>query len=421
MAQIKKETLSNGLTVVTEAMPSALSVSVGIWLKIGSRNERREVNGISHFLEHMVFKGTERRSAEDIARAADAIGGHLDAFTTKETTGFTIKVLDEHLPRAMDILADMMKRPLFLPEHIAKEQQVVREEIKMVEDTPDDLVQEIFTANYWRGHALGRPILGTRQTVSQFDRRRLRAYFERHYTPANMLVTAAGRLEHARIMDLVRKEFGGGRRRPAVTRGPAPASWPNIKVRRKKDLEQAHIILGAPAYRQSHPRRYAAYVLNTVLGGGMSSRLFQHIREQRGLAYSVFSSLSTFQDAGCFSVYAGTGASNVRTVISLILKELVELKSKPLGQEELRRAKDYLKGSLLLGLETTSSRMAYLARQELYFGRYILPEEIARGLEAVTADDVSAVARELFLSHRLALTVLGPMNGLVITRADLNC
>jgi predicted Zn-dependent peptidase len=421
MTQVKKETLANGLTVITEAMPSALSVCIGIWLRIGSRHERPQENGISHFLEHMVFKGTENRSAEQIARAADAIGGHLDAFTAKETTGFTIKALDEHLPRAFDILSDLVKRPLFLPADITRESRVVREEIKMAEDTPDDLVQEIFTQSYWREHALGRPILGTRQTVAHFDRKKLRAYFHRYYTPANMLVTAAGRLEHARVVELVGKEFGDAPSGKEVKRGAIPVACPNIKLRDKKDLEQAHVLMGAPSYPQSHPKRYAAYVLNTVLGGGMSSRLFQHIREQRGLAYSVYSAINAFYDTGCFGIYAGTAAANVRVVLDLILKELAAMKAKPLGEEELARAKEYLKGSMLLALESTSNRMAGLARHELYFGRSIPVEEIAAGIDAVNSADVQSVARELFLSDRLALTVLGPLNHLKISRADLAC
>lgn len=421
MTQIQKELLPNGLTIITEPMPAVRSISVGIWLRTGSRHEREPENGISHFLEHMVFKGTKNRSAEEIARSADSIGGHLDAFTTKETTGFSIKVLDEHLPRALDILADLVKNPLFRPEDIAKESQVIQEEIKMVEDTPDDLVHEIFTQRYWSGHPLGRPILGTRRTVRSFDRRRLAAYFRRHYTPNTMLITAAGNLEHRRLVDLVAKEFGVGLSGAAMDDGLPPVAHPHIELRHKKNLEQAHICLGTPAYPQAHEKRYACYILNTVLGGGMSSRLFQNIREKRGLAYAVFSGLSTFRDVGCLSVYAGTAAANTRQVIELTLEEFHRLKSELLGEEDLQRAKDYLKGSLLLSLESTSSRMSNLARQEMVFGRHISLDEIAAGIDAVTADQVRDVARELFVPEQIALTVLGPLNGLKLSRRDLVC
>jgi len=418
---VRKTNLENGLTVITEEMPAVRSVSVGIWLRTGSRAENEADNGITHFLEHMVFKGTGKRTAEEIARSADSIGGHLDAFTAKECTSFSIKVLDEHVPRAFEVLSDLVKDPLLREDHIAKESQVIQEEIKMVEDTPDDLVHEIFTQSYWSNHPLGRPILGTRETVRSFNRKRLSRYFRRYYTPRNMLVTAAGHLQHERIIDLVQGEFGGVAAGPAVTAPRAPVASPQIRYRRKKNLEQVHICLGAPAYHQAHPKRFASYVLNTVLGGGMSSRLFQNVREKRGLAYAVFSGLSTFADTGCLNVYAGTSTANARTVVQLIIEEFVRLKSEALTEEELRRTKDYLKGSTLLGLESTTSRMSNLARQEMYFGRYITMDEIAREVEAVTAEDVLGVARELLVPGRIALTVLGPLNGDRMSRADLAC
>ncbi len=421
MSAVRKEVLPNGLTILTESMPVVRSVSIGIWLRSGSRHERVQENGITHFLEHMLFKGTTHRTAEDIARAADSIGGHLDAFTAKEFTNFSIKVIDEHVQRGFDILADLVKNPLFRPRDIVKESHVIQEEIRMVEDTPDDLVHEIFTQTYWRGHALGRPILGTRRTVGSFDRRLLRGFFRRHYTPNNMVIAAAGHLSHARTVDLVIKEFGALPAGPGLAAGPRPVAHPHIKQRHKRDLEQVHICVGAPSYPQSHEKRYAAYIMNSVLGGGMSSRLFQNIREKRGLAYSVFSGLSSFHDTGCLSVYAATAADRARRVIDLILEEFCLLKSKPITAEELQRAKDYLKGSLLLGLESTTSRMAHLARQFMYFGRYISQDEIARAVDRVTVEAVQEVARESLESPRLALTVLGPLDGLKLSRADLTC
>ena len=421
MSEVRKEILSNGLTIVTEPMPVVRSVSIGIWIRAGSRHERESENGITHFLEHMVFKGTKNRTAEQIARSADSIGGHLDAFTAKECTNFSIKALDEHLPRAFDVLADLVKNPLLRPEDIAKESQVVQEEIKMVEDTPDDLVHEIFTQSYWRGHALGRPILGTRRSVRSFDRRRVLGYFRRHYAPQNMVITAAGNLEHSRIVDLVRSEFENVPAGRPATRESAPVPHPVIRHRHKKNLEQAHICLGTPAYPYSHDKRYACYIMNSVLGGGMSSRLFQNIREQRGLAYAVFSGLSSFRDAGCLSIYAGTAKDNVRQVVGLIVEELHRMKTEPLSVEEIQRAKDYLKGSMLLGLESTSSRMANLARQEMYFGRQVSLDEIARRIDAVTVEDVQGVANELLNPDRIGLTILGPINGTKITRSELKC
>ena len=421
MSNVRKDVLPNGLTIVTESMSSVRSVSVGMWLRTGARQESVADNGISHFIEHMLFKGTQHRSAEDIARAADSIGGHLDAFTAKETTNYSIKVLDEHLPKAFDILSDLVKNPLFEPDHIKNESRVIQEEIKMVEDTPDDLVHELFTQTYWRGHALGRPILGTRRTVRGFDRKRLLSSFRRHYAPNNLLISAAGHIKHSQIVDLVEKEFGSLPSGPAIKSGPVPVAHPHLQVRHKKDLEQVHLCVGSPSYPQPHKNRFPAYILNSVLVGGMSSHLFQNIREKRGLAYSVFSSLSSFHDAGFLSVYAGTSADKARQVIDLVLKEFCELKSTPISQEELQRAKAYLKGSLLLSLESSSSRMGNVARQEMYFGRYITLDEISQSVDAVTAEQVQGVAQEFFQPERLAVTVLGPVNGLKLKRSDFGC
>jgi predicted Zn-dependent peptidase len=421
MADVNKQVFSNGLTVVTEVMPSVRSISVGIWIRSGSRHERNSENGITHFLEHMVFKGTKTRSAEAIARAADSIGGHLDAYTTKEYTNFSIKVLDEHLERAFDVLTDLVKNPLFRPGDVVKERKVIQEEIKMVEDTPDDLVHEIFIQAFWRGQALGRPILGTRQTVASFDRRRLVSYFRRHYAPNQMLVTAAGNLQHARIAELAHRAFGETPQGPQMKRGPRPVPYPHLKLRTKRDLEQVHVCIGVPSYAQGNAKRYALLILNTVLGGGMSSRLFQNVREKRGLAYAVFSGISMFEDAGCLSVYAGTSTENIRRVVGLVMEEFAALKNQPLVEEELKRAKDYLKGSLLLGLESSSNRMANLARQEMIFGRYLSMDETAAGIDAVTSEAVLDVARELFDGSRIAFTALGPLGGVRITRNDLAC
>ncbi len=418
---VQKDTLPNGLMVITEAMPAVRSISLGIWLRVGSRQEAQNENGLSHFIEHMVFKGTERRSAEEIARAADAIGGHLDAFTSKEYTNFSIKVLDEHLERAFDILADLVRRPLFRSEEITKESRVIEEEIRMVEDIPDDLVHEMFTQSYWRGHALGRPILGTRRTVRSFSRRRVLDFYQRHYTPENLLVTAAGHLEHSRILDLVNAAFKDLSPNGSSPRQAPPTPHPHLRYRRKKELEQAHLCVGTEACSFADPKRYAMHILNAVLGGGMSSRLFQNIREKRGLAYSVFSSVNCYRDAGSLTVYAGIAPNNLRQTLDLILEEFHRLKSDPIPDDEFQRAKDYLKGSTLLGLESTGSRMSSLARHELYYGRYVSLDEIEASVDAVTQDQVLAIAREVFRPEALAATVLGPRQDIRLSRDQIAC
>src|SRR6201981_3945950 len=297
------------------------SISIGVWLTRGSRHESAERGGIAHFVEHMLFKGTGARSAEDIAQAIDSIGGQLDAFTAKEYASYYIKVLDEHLPLAIDILSDIAPNPAFKSEDIEREKKVVVEEIKMVEDTPDDLVHELFTQGFWENHPLGRPILGTRETVESFDSAQLRAYFRNAYTPRNLIVSAVGNLEHARVRDLVEEKFGSLTEPGEHVRDEAPRVVPKILVR-NKELEQSHLCLGVGSYPQNHDDRYSSYVLNTLLGGSMRSRLFQNVREKRGLAYAVFSGLSAYRDAGSFTVYAGGANEAGGQVIDLVVGEL---------------------------------------------------------------------------------------------------
>ncbi len=407
---IVKETLPNGLTLLTEAMPGARSVAVGVWLKRGSRHEAGEVSGISHFIEHMVFKGTKTRSAERIAAEVDSIGGYMDAFTSKEYASFHLKVLDEHLPLAVEILADIVMNPLFDPAEMAKEKKVIFEEINMVEDTPDDLVMELFAAAFWPGHPLGRPILGTKGTVGRFRRDDLASYFARVYHPANILIAAAGHLEHASVAALVGRHFAALHRGATPRNGRAPTAVARTVTRAKKELEQVHVCLGARAYPQAHPDRYATYVLNTVLGGSMSSRLFQNVREKRGLVYTISSGVTSYSDAGLLSVYAGTSLDSAPEVIRLTLEEIRRLRGEPLGEEELRRAKDHIKGGLVLSLESSGARMNHLARQEIYFGRHFPLEEILDAIEAVGAKDVLRVAAGVF-DGRLGASVLGDLRG----------
>jgi predicted Zn-dependent peptidase len=417
---IVRDVLDNGLRILTERITHVRSVSIGVWLTRGSRHETAERGGIAHFVEHMLFKGTGTRSAEDIAQAIDSIGGQLDAFTAKEYASYYIKVLDEHLPLALDILSDIVLNPAFTPDDLEREKKVVLEEIKMVEDTPDDLVHELFTQGFWEDHPLGRPILGTKETVESFTAPLLRDYFKNAYTPQNLIVSAVGNLEHARVRDLVAEKFGRLASFGGVVPEEAPRVVPKILIR-NKELEQSHLCLGTSSYQQNHDDRHSSYVLNTVLGGSMSSRLFQNVREKRGLAYAVFSGLSAYRDAGSFTIYAGCANEAVGEVLDLVVEELRTIKQAPMPEAELRRAKDHLKGSLMLSLESTASRMSHLARQEIYFDRQFGLDETLEGIERVTADDVQRVATELFHSGSLSATVLGNVNGLTIPpdRLDL--
>jgi len=404
---IVTETLPSGLRLVTESMSHVRSASIGVWLMRGSRHESDAESGIAHFVEHMLFKGTTSRSAQQIAQEIDSIGGQLDAFTAKEFAGYYIKVLDEHLPLAADLLSDMILRPAFVPADIVREQGVILEEIKMVEDAPDDLVHEIFAQQFWPKHPLGRPILGSPETVSSFNQTGLRDYFARMYVAPQMLIAVAGHIDHAEVRDLIARTFEAVPVSAGYTE-TAPPSVTSGVAYRQKDIEQSHLCMGTPAYHQSHHDRHALYVLNTILGGSMSSRLFQHIREDRGLAYSVFSTLTTYSDAGMATIYAGCASDRVGEVVDLSLKELRELRQTPVATDELRRAKDHLKGSLMLILESTASRMSHLARQFIFFGRHFTLDEMTAAIEAVTVDDVQRIANELFQDEGLAATVVGP-------------
>jgi len=418
---IAVSTLANGIPIVTETIPHVRSVAVGVWMGTGSRQELGDQNGISHFIEHMLFKGTTSRSAEQIARSVDSIGGNLDAFTAKEMVSYNAKVVDEHLPLVFDILSDLVLNPLFQPEDIEKEKGVVLEELKMEADNPEYLVHEIFSASFWKDHPLGKPILGTRETVKRFSHQSIEDYYRKVYVPSNLVITAAGNLTHAKLLELAGERFEALPANGSVPSCTVPSTHARLNLRHKKSLEQIHLCLGVPCYPMPHERRYAAAVLSTVLGGGMSSRLFQNIREKRGLAYAVFSEISAFRDTGCISVYAGTSKESVRQVVRLILDEFRLLKHEPVPEEELRRAKDNLRGSLLLGLESTSSRMANLARQYLYFNRFYSLDEMAANIEQVTAGELQEAAQAFFDQRHVALSVVGNLDGVKISRDDLAC
>src|SRR5215467_15500666 len=418
---IRREILPNGLTVITEEMDHIRSVSIGIWVKTGSRDEDKQWNGISHFVEHMVFKGTQHRTAEAIARQVDSIGGNMDAFTAKECICFNVKVLDEHVPTALDILSDLVLNPVFDAADIARERGVILEEIKMDEDNPDYLVHEIFTQNFWKGHPLGLPILGTRDTVRRFERVPVIESYSKKFVPGNMIITAAGHLRHNHFVELVRKQFESMKPASNGIHSAPPTIVSRIILRNKKALEQVQICVGVPSYPITHEKRHSSYILNTLLGGGMSSRLFQNIRERQGLAYAIYSDLNPYRDTGCLSVYAGTSRTTAIKVVESTVSEFRKLESDLVPADELRRAKDQLKGSLMLSLESSNARMSNLARQEMYFDRFYGLDELIEKIESVTAEELQQLANQFFQTENIAVTILGNLNGLKLTREQLSC
>ena len=410
---IRKERLSNGLKLITESMPDVRSVSIGVWLKRGSRNEPAPINGISHFIEHLVFKGTETRSARDISLAMDSVGGHLDAFTSKEYTCFYAKVLDTHVPMAIDLLADIVQRPRFDPTELERERKVVLEEIQMLQDTPDDLIYDVFCGQIYRGHVLGRPVQGTTKTVGSLTRRQLLNFFRNSYRPQNMMVVAAGNLRHPRLLKQVRGVFGDLTRGTVARPKPRPPrARHGCVLHSRKELSQLHLLMGLAAFPENFARRYALFVFNAILGGTLSSRLFQKVREERGLVYSVYSSVNSFVDTGLLSIYAATRPESAREVIRVVKDELVDLRDNGPGEEELCVAKEHLKGSLMLSLESTASRMSNLARQEIYYSRQLSLAETLRRVDGVTRAHVRRLARDLMRGGRLSLAAVGRVNRL---------
>jgi predicted Zn-dependent peptidase len=418
---LRRTVLPNGLIILTERMEFMRSVAMGVWIKSGSRCEVAASNGISHFVEHMLFKGTRSRTAQHIAREMDSIGGNLDAFTGKETICFNVKSLAEHVPIALDVLADLVLNPIFAPTDIERERGVILEEIKIDEDNPDVLVHELFTQAFWKDHPLGWPILGTTETVTGLDQRSLMDYHIDRFHGGNMVFSAAGNLDHDHFAETIARKFATLPSGATLHELPAPEAGARIVQRNKKSLEQVQICLGVPAPPITDENRYATLILNTVLGGGMSSRLFQTIREERGMAYSIYSDLSPYRDTGTLCVYAGTSAGKALEVVDLILAEFRKLKQEPLSVEELTRAKDQVKGNILMGLESSNARMANLARQEMYFKEFITVDEIIARICEVTAEQVQEMARRLFDAERIAVTLLGRLGGVKLKRERLAC
>ena len=407
----KKTVLDNGIRIVSEEMPSARSVSLGVWVENGSRHEPRHQSGISHFVEHLFFKGTERRSAAQIAEEMDSVGGVLNAFTAKEYTCYYAKVLDENLPLAVDLLTDIFLHSVFDREEIERERSVILQEISQVEDTPDDYVHDLFNLDFFKDHSLGRPICGEAATVSNFRRDDLIQFVHDRYLPGRVIVGVAGHLQHeAFVREMERrlgtKDSGLKAQDSPLSHQDFPKPQSGI-FQHPKPLEQVHLCLGVVGIHQSHPLRYAATILNTILGGGMSSRLFQEIREKRGRAYSIYSFLSAYRDVGYLGIYAGTSADWVEEVVDLIIRELHRVLKEGVRQEELKRAKSQLVGGMILGLESTDSWMSHIAKNEIYFGRALTPEEISQGIRSVSQGDIVELASTLFQPDGMALTLLG--------------
>ena len=402
----RKEVLDNGLVVLTERMPAVRSVSIGVWIPVGSRQEEERRAGISHFVEHMLFKGTEKRSAEEIAADIDSVGGILDAFTSREYTCYYAKVLQEHLPLAVDILADIILHSRLDPDDVEKERAVILQEIKMVEDNPDDQIHDLFAQTIWAGHPLGRPILGRRETLSQIGRDEMLRFMDSFYRPGPASVSAAGDLDHSALVDLVAATFGSweGRSRPGPS--PPPVSR-TAEVNLDRDLSQVHLCLGVSGLPYAHEDRYTLSILNTILGGGMSSRLFQEIREKRGLVYSIYSYAASYRDGGLLVVYAGTSNDHYQEVVDLIQAEFRQIRDERVDPKDFKRAKEQLKGNLLLALESTNSRMTRLAKMYMYNNRCFGLEEIIQGIEEVTPERLQQLTHSLLDGGACTLASIG--------------
>ncbi len=403
-----KEHLLNGLPVVMESLRNMRSVVLGIWVKVGSRNELPVKNGISHFLEHMFFKGTKKRSAKDIAFEIDSLGGDLNAFTSRESTTFYVKVLDEYLEKGCELLSDVFLYSTFPEEDIEKEKRIIKEEIKMIEDTPDDYIHDLFNQTIWGHSGLGQPVLGHRDTVRSFTKDDLLSHIRKYYGTKDIVISCAGNFEPEHLLFMLNKNLGNLRRGSEPERGAPPDFKGKLEVFRK-ELSEAHICLGVQGLSQASEERYSLIVLNTILGAGVSSRLFQEIREKRGLAYSIYSFIASYFDTGVWGVYAGVSRKKVREVLELILEEMNNLRD-TLNEAELQRAKNQLKGNIILGLESTSSRMNNIARQEIYYGRYYSPKEMMNKVDSVTLSQIKDLVSKLVKKEYLSLTVYGPVN-----------
>lgn len=402
-----KTTLSNGVKILTMQLPHVRSAAMGVWLDTGSRDETPEENGMAHFIEHMLFKGTKTRSAYEIAKAFDAIGGHTNAFTSMENTCYHAKAIDTHLEKMSDILSDIFLNPAFIEEEMENERQVVLQEISMTEDNPDEFVHLLFDSHYWEGHPFSRSILGTPENLMSFTREDVLRFFRRNYNPERVIIAAAGNVEHSKVVDLMGRQFETIKSGADFPERKIPVPKPHVMLH-EKDIEQAHICVGMKGINYSSPDRFAAGIMNTILGGNMSSRLFQEIREKRGLAYNVFSYNSTNTDSGAFGVYAGVAPENSEMTVKLIRKELDRLRKEPVSQAELDAAREFIRGNILLAEENTDGQVMRIAQNETYFGRFIPVSEVSEKLDKVRVEDIQRLAEKFFEPSDLALTALGP-------------
>ncbi|MGE5237239.1 MAG: M16 family metallopeptidase [Chloroflexota bacterium] len=401
-----KRHLDNGIPVVMEQLRNFRSVLVGVWVKVGSRHEAPEKSGVSHFLEHMFFKGTKKRTAADLAIAIDSLGGDLNAFTSRETTAFYVKVLDEYVEKGVDLLADIFLHSTFLEEEIEKEKSVIKEEIKLVEDTPDDYIHDLFSRTVWGDEGLGQPVLGRRETIRAFTREDLLGHVRKYYGLSDTVVACAGNFDTDHVLDLLNHYLGSLRRGSEPRTIPQPF-FKGATAVYPKDLSELHMCLGVEGPPFASRDRYAIALLNSILGAGVSSRLFQEIREKKGYAYSIYSFVSAYHDTGFWAVYAGTGKRKATAVVDLIIGEMRGL-ADTISDDEVRRAKEQIKGNVILGLESTSNRMQSIARQEIYHGRYFSEKEILREIEAVTQTQVKDLCRRLINNGKMSMTLLGP-------------
>ena len=405
---VAKTVLKNGIRVVSKKMPHARSISMGVWVGVGARDESLKENGLSHFIEHMIFKGTRRRSAFQIAKEFDAIGGHTNAFTAMEATCYHAKVIDTQTEAMVDILSDIFLNSVFDQSEIEKERPVILQEIGMVEDSPDEYVHVLCGRNFWGGHPLGRSILGQPDNIVNFNTGKIKSFFSRFYQPDRMVISLAGNVDHHRIVDLIGPAFESIHPGNGFPKRDTPGARSVVDLN-QRELEQVHICLGTNGLSITDPRRYAFSLLNTILGGNMSSRLFQEVREKRGLAYSVYSFVSSYVDTGMFGVYLAVEPKRVLETTELVLNEIRRLKKEPVEAAELKGAIEYTKGSLLLATESSDNQMVRAAQNEIHFGGEIPLQEIIDKIDAVTADDISAIAGDLFNRNQTVLTLLGPV------------
>ncbi len=413
----KRSILNNGIKIITEAIPSLRSVAMGIMVGAGSGNETKEESGLSHLIEHMAFKGTAKRSAYDIAHALDAVGGKINAYTTKEYTMFYAVVLDKHIDIAIDVLCDMLRNSLFDPKAIELEKGVILEEIKMYEDTPDELVHDFFAEKILHGHPIGKPTIGLEETVKSFKREDVKNYLEKWYSPANIIVALAGNIPK-KTEEKLKPFLESWKGKGIVSSQPIPKIEGSISLKKKK-TEQVHLCLGVKGVSQVDEDRYPYAILDSILGGSMSSRLFQEVREKRGLVYSIFSTSSPFRNFGITFVYAGTSKENLKQVIELILEQYCIIKKEGVKAEELERAREYLKGTLVLGMESTSARMSWLAKSEFYYNRTMTIDEIFKKVDKVTQDDIVKLANQFFKDEYLTLAVIGDLEELPVK--EIHC